>query len=131
MHKRKMQSVALALVLCLTTACAVRNAPQIEQQTQFELNTASQLNDLQRDYQTFFKDLGDAQRQGIVNTGQIAVLNEIGGRLKQSIEIANGEFKAFMSAPNSDKKSQVIAAALKAEQILLELTTKRSQMGGQ
>lgn len=127
---RKQKLAAIFLVLALSVACAVKNAPQIDRETQWRLNTASQLNDLQNDYLTFFKDVGDARRQGLLNDGQVASLNEVGHRLKPAIEIANREWQAYIAAPDGSKKAQVINLILEAEKIMLELSTKRTQIGG-
>lgn len=119
---------ALPILLILLTACAVRKAPQIDSETQWRLNTASQLQQLESDYRMMFKDVGDAQRQGILTADNVIALNAVGNRLKPAIEDANRLFKAYAASPATDKKAQVISAILVAEQILLELSTKKAQM---
>lgn len=120
----------LTLVLCalvVLTGCAIRNS-NISTETQWQLNTVSQLTDLQANYITFFKDVGDAHRAGTLTDSDVKTLNAIGDRLKTSIEIANQSWKAYAAAPSGDKKTQIVNLILVAEQVLLELTTKKVQL---
>lgn len=128
--RKRSTIAALVLTICLASACAVKNAPQINTETQWRLNTVSQLTDLQTNYTTFFKDVGDAARAGTLNAGQVAELNAIGYKFKRAIETANTEWLAYVNTPSGDHKTQVINAILAAEQILLQLTTTKAQMKG-
>lgn len=125
MRKRYLSVVMLALVL--SVACAVKNAPQINQETQWRLNTASQLSQANKDYIQFFKDVGDAQRQGYLSQTQVDGLASVGHNLKTALEISNQEWSAYISGTGT--KAAVIAAILKAEEIMLQLTSQRANMG--
>lgn len=125
MRKRR-----LAILICATlvlAGCAIRNS-NISTETQWQLNTVSQLTDLQANYTTFFKDAGDAHRAGTLSDSDIKTLNEIGVRLKTSIEMANQGWNSYMATKSSDKKTLVVNLLLSAEQILLELTTRKAQI---
>lgn len=126
---RKQKYSALLILLVFLTGCAVKNAPQILPETQWRLNTVSQLTDLQNNYQSFYKDLGDAQRAGRVSAAQVQTANAAGHKLKEAIEYANTVWKGYVQAPTGDKKTAVIDAILAAESILLEVTSENS--GGQ
>ena len=128
---RKTKLFVLVSLCAVVMACAVTKAPQINPETQWRLNTVSQLTDLQNDYLRFFKDVGDAQRAGILNADQVASLVAIGNRAKPVIESANREWKAYAAAPSSDKRQQITNLLLEGTQIMLEATTSRSTMGGQ
>ena len=128
--RRSSSAVVCLLLTLLLSACAIKNAPQVDKETQWRLNTASQLADLQANYITFFTDLGNAQRANLVTTRDVDRLNEIGARLKPAIEVANREWQAYIAAPSDDKRTQVINLLLTAEQVMLELTTRRTNLGG-
>lgn len=127
MNRKRIQFALILGVLLATAGCAIRN-PNISTETQWQLNTVSQLTDLQSNYTTFFKDVGDAHRAGTLNDSDVRTLNDIGLRLKTAIEVANQGWKSYASAPSGDRKTMVINLILTAEQILLELTTKKAQL---
>lgn len=119
----------LVIVLALCSACAIRkNMNNLDSETVWRLNTASQLQQLESDYRQLFTDVGAAQKQGILTGQEVGELNLIGGKLKPAIEAANAEFKAYAAQPSADKKGQVIALVLTAEQIFLDLSTKKASM---
>lgn len=135
--RRKITATLLTLVVLLTAiclvGCAVRqtHAPQLTPAVVWELNTADQLKQLENNYKTFFRDVGDAQRQGILTKQQVAVLNEIGHRAKPAIEKANLSFKTWQRLGRDDNgKKAVVIALTAAQQILAELAAQRAVFGG-
>lgn len=127
MRRRQIQLVLILCVLLASIGCAIRNS-NITTEMQWQLNTVSQLTDLQSNYTTFFKDAGDAHRAGTLSDANIRELNAIGDRLRIAIEAANQGWNTYMATRTSDKKTLVINLILTAEQILLELTTKKAQI---
>lgn len=122
------KSIGLVLVcVALLTACAVKNAPQINAETTWRLNTAAQLSQANKDYTQFFMDVGTAQREGYLNETQVSQLNAAGHNLKTSLEVANQEWAAYVTGTGT--KAAVINAVLKAEEIMLQLTSQRANMG--
>lgn len=120
--------IALPLLVCLLlTACAIKNNPQVNAETTWRLNTAAQLSQANKDYTQFFTDVGTARKAGYLNNGEVSTLNGVGHNLKTSLEIANQEWSAYVSGTGT--KSAVIAAILKAEEIMLQLTASRANMG--
>lgn len=118
----------LLILVTLLSACAIKNNPQVNAETQWRLNTASQLSQANKDYVQFFTDVGSAQKSGFLTASQVGELNSVGHNLKTSLEIANQEWAAYISGTGT--KAAVIAAVLKAEEIMLQLTASRSNMGG-
>ena len=116
------------ILLALTTGCAVRNAPQISPATRWELNTASLLQQNERDYRQFFTDVGNWQRAGQITPEQVAALNTIGVRLQLTLENANRLFRAWQNAPSEQGQQQVSALILEATQIFVELATRKAQI---
>ena len=127
--KQRVFPVLLILALSLL-GCAVRqeHAPQIAPAIAWELNTAAQLQDLERDYRTLFTDVGDAQRAGTLTQEQADKLFAIGHRLKPAIENANRAFKTWQALRDEPGRQQVINLVLAANQIFLELATKKAQI---
>lgn len=128
MKNRRLVSSLLIAIVALTVSCAVRRNPNLTPATTWELNTAHQLQMLERDYRTFFKDVGDARRQGILTDAHVETLNNIGHRLKPAIERANQGFKTWQTVRDEPTKQQVVALLLEAQRIWLELATRRAQI---
>jgi len=110
------------------SSCAVRHAPQINKETQWKLNTVAQLNTLQKEYTTFFKDVGDAQKANTLSEADVTNLNQFGHPLRTAIQDANKAWVAYVAAPSDDKKQQIVNLILVAEELLLNLTTKRAEL---
>lgn len=127
MNRKRIQVALILGVLLASLGCAIRN-PNISTETQWQLNTVSQLTDLQNNYTTFFKDVREAHKAGTLSDSDVQSLNGIGVRLQKAIEIANQEWKAYIAAPSGNTKAQVINTLLVAEQVLIELTTKKAQL---
>ncbi|MCI0422761.1 MAG: hypothetical protein L0312_26660 [Acidobacteria bacterium] len=126
-HKQTIAALTLAIVL---SGCAVRmsQAPQIPPAVAWELNTAAQLEQLERDYRTFFKDVGAAQRKGTLTQEQADMLFAVGHKMKPAIERANLAFKTWQAAKSEEGKLQVTQLVLAATQIFLELSTKKAEI---
>lgn len=118
------------VLLVTLVGCAARGIknPNLSSATLWELNTAHQLSVLERDYRTFFIDVGDAKRAGILSDQQVAALNDIGHRLKPAIEETNKVFKAWQVTRDEPTKRQVIELLLQAQRIWLELSIRRTNM---
>ncbi len=131
MKHRKVISLVPLLILVVWVysagaACAVRRNPNLTPATTWELNTAHQLQLLERDYRTFFIDVGDAHRQGILTDKNVTDLNTIGHQLKPAIERANQGFKLWQTVRDESTKQQVVILLLEAQRIWLELATRRA-----
>lgn len=122
----KSTTVVFVVLALMLTGCAVRNN-QISSETQWRLNTAAQLSQANKDYTQFFTDVGNGQRAGYLSASNVKDLNNIGHNLKTALEVANQEWAAYISGTGT--KAAVIAAILKAEEIMLQLTATRSKMG--
>jgi hypothetical protein len=119
---------SFALLACvILVGCAVqKHASTLDSETVWRLNTASQLDQLQRDYKTLFTDVGNAHRSGLLSDADVAKLNTIGDKLKPMIEQADQAFKVYQANPVTDKKQQVIALILAAEQVMIDLTAAKA-----
>jgi hypothetical protein len=130
MSLRKIPAVlALPLLLALT-ACAVQHskAPQIDAATTARLNLASQVDQANRDYKTFFSDVGDAQRAGRLSAPNVATLNQGGTQLKAFIEKANALEKIYAKNYDAGIATQISALLLEAAQLYAGMYTQRAQM---
>jgi hypothetical protein len=126
---RTRTSIVLILAL-LTVGCAVskKTCVNCTPETLWRLNIASEIKYQNDSYRQFFKDVGAAQRAGQLSADQVKSLNTVGYKWKTAIEDSNRTFKAYDVNPDASTKSKVINVVLVAEQILLELTTARTQM---
>lgn len=123
--------LTLALVLPVTNGCAVfhKQAPQLPPAVANELNLADQLRQLERDYRTFFSDVGDAQRSGQLTAAEVGKLNAMGDKLKPVIERGNKAFQEWQANRADDsKKALVMAAIQEGTGLFLDLTSQRSKM---
>jgi hypothetical protein len=130
MRKQISKSILSAIMICaiVLNGCAVERAlaPQIAPQTATELNFAAQLDQAQRDYRTFFKDVGDAQRAGTLTTVQVNILNNVGHQLQTAINSANGLFKTYLQNKDAGLASQIAAFLLTATNLFAQLLTQRT-----
>lgn len=123
--------LVIALSLPMVNGCAVfhKQAPQLPPAVATELNLADQLRQLERDYRTFFSDVGDAQRSGQLTAAEVAKLNTVGDKLKPVIERGNKAFQEWQANRADDsKKAMVMAAIQEGTGLFLDLTSQRSKM---
>lgn len=120
----------LVLPLLLLTGCAVQHAkaPQIDAQTAVRLNLASQVDQANRDYKTFFTDVGLAERSGQLTAPDVAALNVSGNQLKGIIEKANALEKTYAQTYDAGLPAQIGALVIQATQIYTALYTQRAQL---
>jgi hypothetical protein len=133
MRKTKIVSLIFIIALSISiTKCAVQRsqAPQITPQTSFDLDTGSQLQQFQRDYTTFFTDVGNAQKAGTLSQLQVDQLNQIGYRIKLSLESANKTFKTYMSTHDEPTRLQVVSLVNQLTQLFIDLNNARISMAG-
>ena len=122
----------LSVVLVLGLAsCALRHSPNVTPTTSWELNTAAELQTLQQQYLTFFKDTGDAQRAGQLTPAQVQELNAVGEKLRTGLQDANRVFRNWQATRDEPTRLQVITLLTNAEGIMLELTAKKTQFSTQ
>lgn len=130
MRKQISKSILSAIMICaiVLNGCAVERAlaPQIAPQTATELNFAAQLDQAQRDYRTFFKDVGDAHRAGTLTTVQVNALNNVGHQLETAVNSANGLFKTYLQNEDTGLASQIAAFLLTATNLFAQLLTQRT-----
>ena len=128
-RKRMVVAVLLPLVL-LISACAVQKsqAPQIDPKTATALNIGENLKQLNKDYMTFFTDVGDAQRRGQLSASQVATLNSVGHKMKIGLDEANKVFVTYSSTYDQSLVSQIEGYLFDAAQIYASLVTTRTQM---
>lgn len=130
MRKRLHIVTALSLVMILMSACAIKKEACIgcSNETLWLLNIGAELQSDQNLYKQFFKDVGDARRQGLLTQGQMLTLNSTGDKLKSSLDEAAQVYKAYSVAPSADKKQKIVNLLLEASRLLTQLTTARTQM---
>lgn len=113
------------LLLCLcVVACAARN-PNLTSDTARDLNLAFQLDQSNEDYITFFTDVGDAAREGRLNSSQVQTLNRIGNVVKVALENANATMKTYQSNKTESVRNQVLAYLKQATDGLAQLFQQR------
>jgi len=124
------RKLALLFPLLLLFGCAVQHAkaPQIDTQTTLRLNLATQVDQANRDYKTFFADVGRGQRAGQLTASDVAVLNVAGGQLKGIIEKANALEKTYAANYDAALPAQIVALVSQAAQIYTGMYTQREQM---
>lgn len=119
----------LALTLVLQGCAVVRSqAPQLDAKTALALNIGENLNQLNKDYTTFFTDVGAAQRRGQLSEGQVQTLNTMGHDMKKALDTANQVFVTYSANYDQSLTSQIQSYLLTAAQIYASLITQRTQM---
>lgn len=131
MVRRRVILTVLCLVL-LSNGCAVQKsqAPQIDPKTATALNLGENLKQLNADYRTFFKDVGDAQRRGQLSATQVDMLNNIGHGMKLALDNANKVFITYSQTYDQGAVAQIQGYLFDAAQIYATLITNRTQMLG-
>lgn len=130
-QSRKSFAIILCTSLLLLSGCAVfkKQAPQLPPALANELNVADQLQQLNRDYKTFFTDVGIAHRDGQLTDSDVTTLNAAGERLQTAIEHGNRAFKLWQSNRADQAQFALVTAAIQeGTALFLDLTTKKGQM---
>lgn len=126
---RTRRSLAPLLIAALLfSSCAVTKAPQIAPSTARDLNIGFALTQANNDYTTFFKDVGDAQRQGALSVVQVAALNTVGHKAKVFLESANKTYKTYVATKDATLFAKINAFILEAEGIIAQLIAQRAAM---
>jgi len=129
--------IAAVAVLAVTSAvaafdggCAVQRskAPQISAATAGKLNVAAQVDQANKDYQTFYKDVGDAQRAGQLTADQVATLNAIGSKEKKVLEDANDLLKTYAANGDQSVATQISSLVVEAASLYTQAYTARATM---
>lgn len=126
--RRRLLAVQVMAIAVLLSACAVRNAPQLTSGTVRDLQMAYQLTQANKDYTTFFTDVGDARRSGALSNAQVVSLNGIGGRIKTILEQANATFKTYQATKDQTAFQQTAAYLVQVSDLLNNLIVTRTQM---
>ena len=129
MAKRRMAIPFLVLILTLQ-GCAVQRskAPQIDAKTAFALNLESQVTQANKDYTTFFTDVGNSQRAGLLTASDVAELNKIGHHLKSTIEEADRLTKVYATSYDQGAASTIGNLLSQIASDLVTLATTQAQM---
>lgn len=117
--------------ISMISGCALlrKHNPELPANVALELNLADQLRQLERDYKTFFTDVGDAERSGQLTTAQVQKLNEVGHKLQPVIEHGNAAFKSWQANRADDSlKAAVTAAIQEGTALMLQLTSQQRVM---
>jgi len=124
--KLKIRNAVTVISLLLISGCAIQRtkAPQIDAKTTFAVNLETQVSQANKDYTTFFTDVGTAHRNGGLTDSDVAQLNIVGHRLKTIIDEADRLTRVY--ATNYD---QNIAAQIGGllSQISADFTTLFAQ----
>ncbi len=123
----------LHLLLALSLfvyGCAVQRskAPQISAKTAAEVNLAVQLDQANKDYVTFFKDVGKAKASGQLTDTQVASLIKIGNEMKEYLEKANAVAKSYEINRDQALVVQVTNLVQQAMNVYLSLVSNRTTM---
>jgi hypothetical protein len=130
-RSRKYSAIILYTCLLALSGCGLihKNNPQLPAALANELTIADQLQQQERDYRTFFTDVGIANREGQLTDQNVSDLNAIGDRWQKVIERGNAGFKAFQADRNDSTKMAIVLAAIQeGTGLFLDLTTKKGQM---
>ena len=127
-----MRNRAVVLLLCCTllAGCALQRnrAPQITPATALDLNLAYQVSQANKDYETFFRDVGDAQRQGLFTAEQVATLNSVGRPAQAALGNANSTFRTYQATHDQPARLQVVAYIQQVNGIIGQLLLRRATM---
>jgi hypothetical protein len=90
-------ALLVVVVLWASSGCAVQRAkaPQIDAKTTYALNLESQVDQANSDYNTIFKDVGNAQRNGQLTQADVNNLNTIGHHLQGILQEADRLSKVY------------------------------------
>lgn len=117
------------MVLSVVLAgCAVQRskAPQIDQKTAYALNLESQVTQINKDYTTFFSDLGRSN----VDAASIKRMNFVGTHLKGVIEEADRLTKTYAQNYDAAVASQIGLLLAQAAADLSNLYAERAAVTG-
>lgn len=119
--------IVLAILLVTLNGCAVQSskAPQIEPKVAYALNLESEVTQLDKDYTTFFQDVGTAHKSGQISDKALADLNVVGNHLKTVLDEANRLTKVYATNYDSTLASQIGALISQATIDLSNLYTMR------
>lgn len=126
--KRLRVTPLLALCLLIAACNVVRNSPTVTPGTARDLNVAFQLTQANKDYTTFFTDVGIAQRQGVLRTPQVVALNKVGNVVKEALDNANATFKTYQATKGESDRVKVLGFLKQATDKIAELLTERNRM---
>lgn len=128
MNARRSRIAPLLIAALFVFGCAVTKAPQIAPSTARDLNIGFALTQANNDYTTFFKDVGDASRQGVLSATQVATLNTVGHKAKLVLEDANKTYKTYVATKDSSLVDKINAFVIEAEGIIAQLIAQRAAM---
>jgi hypothetical protein len=122
--------IPLLVLLLAFQGCAVQRskAPQIDAKAAFALNLESQVTQANKDYTTFFTDVGNSQRAGLLTSDNVATLNIIGHKLKSTIEEADRLTKAYAASYDSGVAATIGSLLSQIAADLVVLATTQAQM---
>lgn len=133
--KLRHRFVVVLLAAAMLAGCAVQRnqAPQITPATARDLNLAYQVSQANKDYETFFRDVGDARTQGILTATQVVQLNQLGRPAQVALENANSTLRTYERTHEQSARDQVVAYIKQVNELLGRLLTQRATMlnGGQ
>lgn len=125
-----MKRLSIMLLALTLSGCAVQHsqAPQITAQTTLQLNLASQVQQANKDYATFFTDVGNAQRAGQMTAADVILLNVAGDKLKGLLEKANALERTYAQNSDATLPAQISALVVEAAQIYASMYGQRATM---
>ena len=126
--KQKIKVLPVLLLCILMTSCAVRNNANLTPGTASDLNIAFQLDQANKDYITFFTDVGNAVRQKILTPGKVQILNQTGNVVKTLLENANATFKTYQVTKDQPARVKVLEYLKQATDKLAELLIQRNAL---
>jgi hypothetical protein len=120
------------ILLFLLTGCAVQHsqAPQIDAKTTYAINLESQVTQVNKDYASFFTDVGNAQRAGQLSASDVARMNVIGSHLKGIIEEADRLTKTYGQNYDASVAAQIGSLLAQAALDLSNLSVLRAAATG-
>lgn len=124
---QRLKIVPLCFIMIMA-GCAVRHNTNLTPSTASDLNLVFQLNQANKDYVTFFTDVGNAARQNLLAPAKVQILNRTGDVIKTLLETANVTFKTYQSTKDQATKDKVVGYLKEITDKLAELLVQRNQL---
>lgn len=125
-------SILILVLALLTSSCAVQRskAPQIDAKTAYALNLETQVTQANKDYTTFFTDVGNARRNRQLTDGDVTALNGVGHHLKGLLEEADRLTRAYAQSYDAGVAATIGSLLAQVAADLATLQAQIAQMKG-